>query len=82
MARGLRPMRVALRVCTVPVLAAAFWACSTPTSAVPGEPCRPQRESQTVNVSHRYHLGDGSVYQASIGEAQHECAMCSHATSY
>ena len=80
MARGLRPMRVALRVCTVPVLAAAFWACSTPTSGVPGEPCRPQRESQTVDVSHRYHFADGSVFESSSGEEARDCHTCYYNT--
>ena len=62
------------------LVALSLLACSNP-SGVPGEPCRPQRESQTVDVSHRYHFADGSVYETSTGEAQRECAMCSHATN-
>ena len=63
------------------VIVLVVWACTTPASGVPGEPCREQRESQTVDVSHRYHFADGSVYETSTGEAQRECTMCSHATN-
>ena len=56
-------MKGAWRKCAIPLLVAAFWACTPATTNVPGEPCRAARESQTSDVSHRYHYADGSVYR-------------------
>ena len=61
------------------LVALSLLACSNP-SGVPGEPCRPQRESQTVDVSQRYHYADGSVFETTSGEEARDCHTCYYNT--
>lgn len=56
-------------------------ACTPEKQPIPGEECTERQASQTVDVSHRYRLADGSMVEADTGEPICACAACSRSTS-